>query len=413
MKIAPQRMVARVKEALSRNGAGNGASNGSGVLNAALSKTVALPLKVKGGPAVLGAVKTAMSIFGKVAGVGFKGLRKTKGAARRGAEGETLAPGRCTASFPELQEKCTANTCGATRRSREIGVPEYHSKLDYSLKDGKRHNLIYPVANNVFIHVHPDATDARDFYIAIEPSLLPSLPELVERVDRRLINFVEQLKQAGDSEQRSRILLESMEQICYAGEKSKQSAADIQVTDEELAGLRYLMVRDKEGLWNIEPFISDPYIEDISCSGVGPLFVEYRLFGGLKATVAFHTSEDLDRFVIKLSEKINRPVTVREPIVDATLPDGSRVNIVFGGDVSRRGSNFTIRKIHGGPHEYSEPCHGGQHVLRDGGLPLPHGRRRNERLRVRRDGLGQDHFAQRHYYLHQPQRQDSQHRRYP
>ncbi|MEM1916867.1 MAG: type II/IV secretion system ATPase subunit, partial [Ignisphaera sp.] len=33
------------------------------------------------------------------------------------------------------------------------------------------------------------------------------------------------------------------------------------------------------------------------------------------------------------------------PIVDATLPDGSRINIVYGGDVSLHGSNFTIRKF--------------------------------------------------------------------
>ena len=66
---------------------------------------------------------------------------------------------------------------------------------------------------------------------------------------------------------------------------------------------------------------------------------------GLKASVTFDTTEELDAFVIKLSEKIGRPVTFREPIVDAVLPDGSRVNIVFGGDVSKRGSNFTIRKF--------------------------------------------------------------------
>ena len=46
-----------------------------------------------------------------------------------------------------------------------------------------------------------------------------------------------------------------------------------------------------------------------------------------------------------LSERINKPVTYRKPIVDATLPDGSRVNIVFGNEVSKRGSNFTIRKF--------------------------------------------------------------------
>ena len=31
--------------------------------------------------------------------------------------------------------------------------------------------------------------------------------------------------------------------------------------------------------------------------------------------------------------------------MDATLPDGSRINIVFGREISRRGSNFTIRKF--------------------------------------------------------------------
>jgi archaeal flagellar protein FlaI len=49
--------------------------------------------------------------------------------------------------------------------------------------------------------------------------------------------------------------------------------------------------------------------------------------------------------VIQLSEKIGKPVTYSEPIIDATLPDGSRINLVFGGDVSKRGSNFTIRKF--------------------------------------------------------------------
>ena len=49
--------------------------------------------------------------------------------------------------------------------------------------------------------------------------------------------------------------------------------------------------------------------------------------------------------MIKLSERIGKPATFRQPIIDATLPDGSRINMVFGQDVSRRGSNFTIRKF--------------------------------------------------------------------
>jgi len=53
--------------------------------------------------------------------------------------------------------------------------------------------------------------------------------------------------------------------------------------------------------------------------------------------------------VIKLSERIGRPATTRDPLIDSVLPDGSRINIVYGNDVSRKGSNFTIRKFSDSP----------------------------------------------------------------
>ena len=91
--------------------------------------------------------------------------------------------------------------------------------------------------------------------------------------------------------------------------------------------------------------IIDPNIEDISCSGVGNIFVEHKIFGGLRSSIGFESEETLDKFVIELAEGIKHPVTFRDPVVDATLPDGSRINIVYGNDVSKRGSNFTIRKF--------------------------------------------------------------------
>ena len=63
--------------------------------------------------------------------------------------------------------------------------------------------------------------------------------------------------------------------------------------------------------------------------------------------------------MIQLSERIGRPVTVRNPIVDSTLPDGSRINIVYGDDVSKRGSNFTIRKFSATPMSILDLVAGG------------------------------------------------------
>jgi len=127
--------------------------------------------------------------------------------------------------------------------------------------------------------------------------------------------------------------------------KSKGNKARVQVTSEQLKALKYMVVREKVGMSAIEPMVRDTYIEDISCSGVEHIILEHKIFKGVKAAVAFENHEDLDNFVLSLSESIRKPVTLRKPIVDATLPDGSRINIVFGREVSRRGSNFTIRKF--------------------------------------------------------------------
>ncbi|MDD5419126.1 MAG: type II/IV secretion system ATPase subunit, partial [Methanomicrobiaceae archaeon] len=117
------------------------------------------------------------------------------------------------------------------------------------------------------------------------------------------------------------------------------------VSRQQYQALLYLMIRDKIELGVLKPFLSDQYIEDITCDGVGPIFIEHKIFKGLKSVIGFSDSEELDTFVIKLAERIKKPLTYRNPIVDATLPDGSRINIVYGTEISRHGSNFTIRKV--------------------------------------------------------------------
>ena len=117
------------------------------------------------------------------------------------------------------------------------------------------------------------------------------------------------------------------------------------MSPQELEGIKYLFVRDKVKMGILDPIIIDPYIEDISCSGMGNIFIEHKIFKSLKSTINFSTFEDLDEFVIELAERIKKPVTYKNPIADATLPDGSRINIVYGRDISKRGSNFSIRKF--------------------------------------------------------------------
>jgi len=245
----------------------------------------------------------------------------------------------------------------------EVGVPEYYPELNRKLGDLKHPNLIYPVPGDLFVHIFPDVEDARDYYISIEPSSVGDLDLILEQLERRLMDYVEALERAETPEAKAEVLRQAVRENCAVTSNGKSKRSDgkksggglfsrgpksegkIPVTAEQLAGLEYLLVRDKIGLGILEPMIHDPYIEDISCSGLGRLFIEHKVFKGLKSTATFDHTEALDEFVIRLSEKIQKPVTYRNPIVDATLPDGSRINIVYGSDVSKRGSNFSIRKF--------------------------------------------------------------------
>ena len=110
--------------------------------------------------------------------------------------------------------------------------------------------------------------------------------------------------------------------------------------------IRYFVFRDFIGLGLIEPLVKDRFIEDISCDGVSiPLYVYHRdpKLGSLRTNLAFASHGELDAFVNKLAERTGNVISIAKPMLDGTLPDGSRVQCTLGSDIARQGSNFTIR----------------------------------------------------------------------
>lgn len=113
----------------------------------------------------------------------------------------------------------------------------------------------------------------------------------------------------------------------------------------DIEGIKYQLVKEKVGVGVLQPLINDHWIEDISCSGVGRMYIEHKVFSSMLCSFGYKDDAELDEHVLRLSERMKKPVTFRQPVVDASLPDGSRINIVFGRDVSLTGSNYTIRKF--------------------------------------------------------------------
>jgi flagellar protein FlaI len=253
-----------------------------------------------------------------------------------------------------------------------VGTPKFYPQLSRKMKSIKRPNLIYPVNQEISVHICYDKEDARPYYIPIEPFVFNNFDGLVAEVERKISVLVDKYEEPKNAEQKKVILGSCIDAVCeikteandgngtdkWNGNRQDKvlkflsklwndngNGEKLSVTPFELTAIKYLMIRDKVGLGVLDPFIHDPNIEDISCSGLGNIFIEHRIFDSLKVPVRFENEADLDAFVIKLSEKIGKPVSYFNPIMDAALPDGSRINIVLGKDISKQGSNFTIRKF--------------------------------------------------------------------
>ncbi|HLC59529.1 MAG TPA: type II/IV secretion system ATPase subunit [archaeon] len=127
------------------------------------------------------------------------------------------------------------------------------------------------------------------------------------------------------------------------------------VTPEQYMRIMYYIYRNFVGLNEIEAIMQDGNIEDISCDGVNiQIYVIHRKFGSLKTNVMFTDPKTLGDFVIKLAQRCARYVSYAEPILDATLPDGSRVAATLATDVAVRGGTFTIRKFSEHPFSPTE-----------------------------------------------------------
>lgn len=122
----------------------------------------------------------------------------------------------------------------------------------------------------------------------------------------------------------------------------------IQLTPDQRGRYDYYLLRNFVENDKLQPVLNDPNIEDISCDGINiPVFVYHRdpKLGSLKSNVVFSTKEELDDFVMKLSQRCGKTISVAEPVLQGALSDGSRVQATLETDIAKRGSNFTIRKF--------------------------------------------------------------------
>ncbi len=221
-------------------------------------------------------------------------------------------------------------------------------------------NVKYPLIDP-FAYAHISYSQQKDsiLYTVVEPKLSEEERKTYKKISFSLIRtlelnldkFFKEAESSSSAEGENAMDIDALKKnqiLMYLKEKVKEVifSEGLRLKPGELTRIMYYIYRDFVGLNQLEPLLADPYIEDIGCDGVGvPLYIQHKKYGSMKTNVVFYGFDATADFIIKLAERCGSYVTYAEPLLDSSLPDGSRVNATFTKDITTKGPTFSIRRF--------------------------------------------------------------------
>jgi len=224
-------------------------------------------------------------------------------------------------------------------------VPDFVPQLSREV-DKRNINVIYPIGDPLFIHIF-GMPSIPIKYFAIQPYMTETEQEKYKQILDMILKRTPEEPAADTSEKLRQHFFKMMDKVTKIG--SGKDKEKIVLNKEQFEKIKCFIDWNIVGHAIIEPIIKDPYLEDIHCIGKHSIFVIHKVFGMLETNLRFSSDEELDDWMRVMSERIGRPVSDFRPIADGALPDGSRINIIYSQEVSRRGSSFTLRKFSATP----------------------------------------------------------------
>ncbi len=198
---------------------------------------------------------------------------------------------------------------------------------------------ILPKVSFVRITLHSQRNEY--LYEVIEPPLSPIEADLLGRLRTALIGDFEPLPEH-DPETKAGELRKMVDRLLQDWLLSPGPTTKGRIL--------YYLERDFIGYGLVDVPMVDTEVEDISCDGVGiPLYIYHRRYGSIRSNLKFASAQELDDFVVWLAQRSGKHISVANPILDATVPDGSRLQATLGKHVTKRGSSFTIRRFRDNP----------------------------------------------------------------
>ncbi len=199
-----------------------------------------------------------------------------------------------------------------------------------------RYTVISPYAS---VHIYWDEVESELRYDVEEPILSEDEKEILDKLEEAMEELINV----------NVVVEKSQEAILEYIDKTAKlliSELNFNITGSLYQKLFYYFYRDFVGFEKTDVLVNDYFIEDIECNGVDtPVFIVHRVYRNIKTNITFSSVDKLASFVEKLAQRAGKYISYANPILDGSLPDGSRVNATYTKDVSSRGPTFTIRKF--------------------------------------------------------------------
>jgi flagellar protein FlaI len=210
---------------------------------------------------------------------------------------------------------------------------EYSSfKLPEGEEEVERYWINKPYA---WAMITSDPESNERMYHVVEPNLTPGEKAALELIHSRLIDRLVYNRYVVD---RDKALTDKAMELL--------SEYRVRLSEKSVKKLLYYLKRNYIGYGKIDVLLRDKNTEDVSCDGPSvPIFLYHRRHQSIKTSQIFSDEEELDLFVIHLVERAGKQISLGKPTVDATMPEGYRLQATLGTEVTTRGSSFTIRKF--------------------------------------------------------------------
>ncbi|HDD57073.1 MAG TPA: hypothetical protein ENF43_00965 [Thermoplasmatales archaeon] len=237
---------------------------------------------------------------------------------------------------------------------QKMPPPKFYSKVPRDLKENPYPNIIYPTKGEVFIHIYRTKGMTEKIYYAVEPRLTEEEKKKRKRIMEMMYERATFKTNIKTQDELREAIKEMVDKLTVVDEKGSaveekkglfgKAGGKVRVTPEEKMKILYDITKEIVGGGPLEPFMRDPYIEDVHVITGEYVHLIHKVFEMVKTNI-FIEKEWAPTFSQEFSEKIGSPVSEGQPIADGTLPDGSRVNIIHSKDVSLKGPSMTIRKF--------------------------------------------------------------------